>query len=58
MKIELSREEVLSRHNFTNNLIKKQIFTELDYNKLVMLSSSHLMLPSLYYNLKIKNIYI
>ena len=39
---------------FTNNLIKKQIFTELDYNKLVMLSSSHLMLPSLYYNLKIK----
>ena len=55
MKIELSREEKFFQDIiFTNNLIKKQIFTELDYNKLVMLSSSHLMLPSLYYNLKIK----
>lgn len=36
--------------------IKAKHFVKIDYNKLVKIASSHLMLPALYYNIKKKSI--
>ena len=55
MKINLSTEEkFLQDLIFKTTLIEKTRFKVINYDKLVILSSSHLMLPTLYYNLKIK----
>ena len=56
MKVGLSEEEkFLQDLLFHNVKIDKKIFNKLNYDKLVKLSSSHLLLPALYHNLKINN---
>ena len=53
MKINLSIEEKFLIHLlFEETPIKNEVFKEIDYDKLVKLSSSHLMLPTLYLNIK------
>ena len=53
--LKLSREEkFIIKLFFLEEIVKEDEFKNLDLNKLIIISSSHLMLPALYVNLKKK----
>lgn len=54
MKIT-SEEKFIFRALFSSERIDKKTLQELDYEKIIKLASSHLILPTLYSNLKEKN---
>ena len=57
LDIHLSREEnLLISILFKNNKLEKIDFKDIKYEKIVKISSNHLMLPSLYVNLKRKKL--
>ena len=49
-------ESLLIEILFGNTKINKKVFKKVDFNKLIFLASSHLMLPSLYHNLIVKKL--
>lgn len=56
MRMVISREEkLLINILFKNKVLTRIDFQDIDYGKLVQISSGHLMLPSLYINLKKKS---
>ena len=49
-------EKILINILFKKKKLDVKVFSKLDYDKLVKIASSHLVLPALYINIKKKNI--
>ena len=50
----MTNEEILVQQILFEEKLKKVYFENIDYSRFVKIASSHLMLPSIYFNLKIK----